>query len=606
METRDVSFDYRGVLALNRINLQLYSGEMHSLVGEHGAGKSTLGALISGYIRPQTGEILFRGQPLTSHSVISARRLGIHMVHQQPQLNENVTVAENLYYGDDDRAFSLLYDRRKVEAKAEKILADFGFVLDPRVRVRRLSLSDRTALDIIKNLIIKPRLLILDEALERVSSEAFDRIVFVLRELMAEGVTILAITHRIDDVFAYSNRVTVLKDGVQLLTTGIDHVSKLNLIRMAYTQVGDDRSRTEMNEAFQQYLRYNDAILQRLPVNIIVVDPLLRIKLVNESCRATFNLERTVPPNVTLSSLLHGRAEIVRSIESAVRRERPQAFYHVELTINGIRSINNVKISPIRDGLIVIGTVIIIEDVTEHDELQRQLILSEKLASVGLLAAGVAHEINNPLEIISNYLSYMKYRQSAGEIPEFVEKVKAEIEYISNIVGNLVSFSSPNVRSVETVSLRKTIGDILNLLKFNSEYQHIETVFEDADEGLVLGERDEMKQVVLNLIKNSLEAMPDGGRILIALSRDTPSDRVTLRFSDTGPGIDADDPNSVFMPFYSTKKDRPGSLGLGLSISYRIIERSGGTMRVENVETGGCLFTIELPGGTEDESNAAE
>ena len=110
---------------------------------------------------------------------------------------------------------------------------------------------------------------------------------------------------------------------------------------------------------------------------------------------------------------------------------------------------------------------------------------------------------------------------------------------------------------------------------------------------VILG--DQMKQVILNLIKNSLEAMPEGGEITIR-TRHTPEDAwAILEFEDTGPGIDAKDPNSVFTPFFSTKTDRPTSMGLGLSISYRTIQRIGGTMRVENLAERGCRFHIALP-----------
>lgn len=591
-----VSFDYAGVHALTDVNLELRAGEMHSLIGEHGAGKSTLGSVLSGYLRPRTGEVLLDDRPIANHSPILARRLGIHMVHQQPQLNENVSVAENLYYADDDRAASLVYSKRRAESRAEEILGRYGFPIDPRTRVRYLSPSDRTVLDILKNLVIAPRVLILDEPLERVSAESLGRIVAILRELQNRRVAIMVITHRIDDVYAYSDRVTVLKDGVQLITTEVDHVSKLNLIRLAYTQVGTDLTWSALNEEFQQYLRYNDAILQRLPVNIIVVDPSLRVKLVNQSCRATFGLSQSRITDLRLDELLTGHRPVLHSIVSAVRRAESQTFYNVELTINGIRRVNNVKTSPIRDGLSVIGTVIIVEDVTEHDDVQKQLILSDKLASVGMLAAGVAHEINNPLEIISNYLSYLRYKSVDAEVAEYVQNVMREIRYISNIVKNLVSFASPNARSVEEVNLNEVIAEILGLLRFNAEVQHTEIVFEpEEEESCYLGVRDEMKQVLLNLIKNSLDAMPEGGRITIRTSRDRSADRVVLTFSDTGPGIQADDPSSIFVPFYSTKTDRPGNLGLGLSISYRIIERANGTMRVENLPGGGCRFTITLP-----------
>lgn len=166
--------------------------------------------------------------------------------------------------------------------------------------------------------------------------------------------------------------------------------------------------------------------------------------------------------------------------------------------------------------------------------------------------------------------------------------------------------TSPNARSLEVVNVNEIIAEILGLLRFNAEVQHTEIAFEpEEEESLYLGVRDEMKQVILNLIKNSLDAMPEGGRITIRTSEDRSAGRVVLAFSDTGPGIQGDDPSHIFLPFYSTKTDRPGNLGLGLSISYRIIERANGTMRVENLPERGCRFTITLPAFQPDASLAA-
>jgi signal transduction histidine kinase len=279
----------------------------------------------------------------------------------------------------------------------------------------------------------------------------------------------------------------------------------------------------------------------------------------------------------------------------------------VELRIRGKQSVNNVKTFPVFDGYNVIGTIIIVEDMTEYDRLQKQLILSEKLASVGLLAAGVAHEINNPLEIISNYLSYLKYTHPEPDIHQSIDKVRGEIDYISKIVSNLVTFSDHGRRSGERVDVNGVIGEILDLLRYNAEYQHIDVVFlRDEDELPFLGDEDQLKQVLLNLIKNSFEATPQGGEIKISTGRGESGGNETTRivFEDNGPGIDAEDPNTVFLPFFSTKSRSKKQLGLGLSISYRIVESFGGEMSVENLQEGGCRFTIDLPRAETDRAPA--
>lgn len=597
MDLRRVYSDYDGVPALRGIDIEINRGEVHALIGEHGAGKSTLASVLSGLVRPRSGKILIDGYAQSNYSLVQAKRSRIHMVYQQPQINESVSVAENIYYMQRHRRRFPWYSQRKTEQEATDYLRSMGFNIDPRLKARYLSPSDKTVIDILKSILETPNILILDEALERLSNESLGKITAILEDLRSAGTGIVVVTHRIDDVYAYANRVTVLKEGVRLLTTDIDNISKINLIRVAYTQFEVERDQEQVDEEFRQYLRFNDAILQRLPVNIVVVDPQLTVKLVNESCRETFQLEEGELSGLSLRDILQGTEKSIRRIEGAVREERAEAFYGVELMSAMVRRVYNVKTSPIKDNTTVIGTVIIIEDVTEYDELQNQVILSEKLASVGLLAAGVAHEINNPLEIISNHLSFMRYNHNDPVvIADGVDKVKREIEDISSIVGNLVTFSDAKAPQVEAVDINQIVHDLLSLLRYNVEYQHIRITFQTESEELYfLGIRDQMKQVILNLIKNSLEAMPKGGEVSIQTRFDPVEGRIVLKFEDTGPGIDATDPNSVFTPFYSTKSDRPNSMGLGLSISYRTVQRIGGTMRVENLPTRGCRFTIHLP-----------
>jgi len=599
MDAREIHCDYGETRALRGVDLAVFSGEVHALIGEHGAGKSTMASVLSGFAKPKSGRILVEGRSQSNFSLTTAKRLQIHMVYQQPQINEKVTVAENIFYMKEHRRRHPWYSRRRSEHEASEYLKRRGFGIDPSTRARYLSPSDKTVIDILKNIMVPPRILILDEALERLSNESLVKITAILQDLRSNGTALVIVTHRIDDVYSLADRVTVLKEGMRLLTTNIDKISKINLIRVAYTQFEVESTPSQVDLEFRQYLRFNDAILQRLPVNIVVVGPQLEVKLVNESCRSNFRLADTPISGLVLRDILRGDDSSITSIEEAVRSERSQAFYNISLQIEDNRHVYNIKTSPIRDNITVIGTVVIIEDVTEYNELQNQLIMSEKLASVGLLAAGVAHEINNPLEIVSNHLSYIKYKRGdENTVAEGVDKIMTEIADIAGIVSNLVTFSDAKVPQVEAVDLNRIIHDLLSLLRYNAEYRHIDIAFHhDEVELHFSGVRDQMKQVILNLIKNSLEAMPEGGAITICTRRDKHG-TIVLEFEDSGPGIDAADPNAVFTPFFSTKTDRLSSMGLGLSISYRTVNRIGGTMWVENLPVRGCRFTIRLPQAT--------
>jgi signal transduction histidine kinase len=268
------------------------------------------------------------------------------------------------------------------------------------------------------------------------------------------------------------------------------------------------------------------------------------------------------------------------------------------MTLNQTTIISNLKTFPIYDGTFLIGHIIIIEDITEYDQLQKQVILSEKLASVGLLAAGVAHEINNPLGIIANYLSYIKYTFYDQKLHEAIDNVHEEIASIANIVSNLHTFSDNKPLTIEDLDINELIRSMLHLVQHNAKSKQITIHFEPYDHDLTISaNKNEIKQVILNLLKNSFEAMPSGGEIVIktTLLPEHEANVVQMTFQDTGPGIGDENPNNIFLPFYSTKKGQEHNLGLGLSVSYGIIKKYNGTISVRNLENAGCQFTIKIP-----------
>jgi len=417
--------------------------------------------------------------------------------------------------------------------------------------------------------------------------------------LKASGASILLITHRIDEVFDLADRVSVVKNGEILITDHVRNIDRINLIKMAYMQLSAEQQVEDLNKEFYHLLKYNEAILRHLPVNLIVTDDARRIKMVNDYCKQTFDLQKASYFNVPLTELLaSNHADVLNLLHHDEAHRTELILYQVPVALNNISVTCNLKTFPIYDGNFLIGTILIIEDMTEYQRLQKQVILSEKLASVGLLAAGVAHEINNPLEIIYTYLSFMKFKFRAPEFHEALDTLHEQISHIANIVSNLLSFSDKNTILNEEIELNSEIRNVVNLVKHNATYKHIHIRFEPlADDLLIRANKHEIRQVILNLLKNSFEAMPAGGDIFIktALRRQTAGDAVQLTFQDTGPGISDDNPNNIFLPFYSTKKGTKDNLGLGLSVSYGIIQKYHGTMSVQNIAGAGCQFEITLP-----------
>jgi len=219
---------------------------------------------------------------------------------------------------------------------------------------------------------------------------------------------------------------------------------------------------------------------------------------------------------------------------------------------------------------------------------QRQLIQSENLATVGRLAATLAHEINNPLGIIKNYLTLLS--REGKHNPETIEVVKEEVDRIGKIVRQLLDLSRPISESKSPTDTNRLIRETSSILKEQLLQDEISLEEDLSPISLVKASPGQLKQVFLNLITNAKEAMPQGGRLKISTRME--NNFVEVTFSDTGKGIKEKDMEALFHTFYTTKKN---GMGLGLSICQEIIRNHGGEILVKGGKEGGAMFTIRLP-----------
>ncbi len=593
----NLSIDNIGIL--KNIDLAMDDGTIHAIVGHHYAGKSSLGKIIVGALPPDSGRIVFDGKSYNSLSIEKANRLGIEMVYQQIHLFDYFTVAENLMIPDRISAAYPFINKKRLSRDAEAMIAKYNIRIDPHRLFRNLEFSEKMLIYILRSIFRSPRLLILDEALEKLESTAFESILSILMDLKARGTSIILITHKIDDIYTFADRVSIVKNGRILLTDEIGNIDRINLIKMTYTQITKEHDSENINREFHQLLKYNEAILQKLPLAIFVIDNENRIKMANKYGQSYFSMKNRKYLNAPFMGLFdEGNREPTEEIRSAIESNEEREFYNIPLHLEENDIIANIKLFPIYDGTFLIGKMIIIEDISRQEDLRQQVLLSEKLASVGLLAAGVAHEINNPLEIIYNHLNYLKFNPDRNATRDTLASIEEEITSIKQIVSNLISFSDSNKTVIEDFDINELVTSIINLLRFKIKHMNINISFHAEHPYIPFrANRNEIKQVMLNILKNSIEAMPEGGAIRIYTwsSRTKDGDSITISVSDTGPGIKDKNPTNVFLPFYSTKSRSGENLGLGLSISYGIVKKYNGDISVKNLKDSGCEFIITLP-----------
>jgi len=248
----------------------------------------------------------------------------------------------------------------------------------------------------------------------------------------------------------------------------------------------------------------------------------------------------------------------------------------------------------------------------ELQQAQEEIIRSEKLASVGRLASGVAHEIGNPIGIVLGYLGLLKGSDlNDEERQDFINRIEKEISRINRTIRNLLDFSRPSKGEMKVVSVHKIIGDMIDILKPQPMVSDSEIFFaKGAKKDTVLSDPDKLKQVFLNLSMNAIDAMGAGQSkdesqknmlsIRTSLSPEAKPNkkvngsRIYIEFVDNGPGIPAEELTRIFDPFYTTKEPGKGT-GLGLSVSLRIIEDIGGDIKVKSEVGKGTKIIVILP-----------
>jgi two-component system NtrC family sensor kinase len=241
------------------------------------------------------------------------------------------------------------------------------------------------------------------------------------------------------------------------------------------------------------------------------------------------------------------------------------------------------------------------ERTAELKRMQAQMIQSEKMVAIGKLAAGVAHEINNPLTgVLTN--SSLMLEDMADDHPwrEDIQTIVNETLRCRKIVKGLLDFSRQTKPQRTLLDLNQVVEDTLSLVRNQTVFRNTRLVYElDPHLPTVLADADQMRQVVLNIVLNAAEAMVQGGELRVASSADAAAKAVELRISDTGPGIPDEVRARIFEPFFTTKKT---GTGLGLAVAYGIIERHHGRIRIESARGKGTTFIVSVPiGGTAED-----
>jgi PAS domain S-box-containing protein len=363
---------------------------------------------------------------------------------------------------------------------------------------------------------------------------------------------------------------------------------------LVFTTLHNYRSITQTFERVKSLMRN---ILESLPTGVLTLDAAGRVTALNDAAERLLGRGGAILGR-PLGEELQATPELGEWIRAGLDGPRLPRDVDVSLSPDGERRVTlRLSASALRDDSgRPDGLVVLIRDVTEVNRLEMQLRRADKLAALGTLAAGVAHEVKNPLHSLSLNLHLLNTelgapQPSKPDVAGYLEILRSEIDRIHRIVENFLRFSRPSIPEMKPLDLNALVERALSLVAFEAADHRvtIETTF-DPQLDSVPGDEGQLAQVVLNLVINALQAMPQGGVLSVTTRRE--GDWAELGVADTGEGIPQELLTQVFDPYFTT---RAGGVGLGLPIAHRIVEGHHGSVEVDSQPGKGTRMVVRLP-----------
>lgn len=351
-------------------------------------------------------------------------------------------------------------------------------------------------------------------------------------------------------------------------------------------------------DEIERLRQFSDSVVESLSDGLLVVDLDDRVLRWNRRLETLVGVERGRAVGRRLPAIFD---KVFLDSLYAARRESPDGVTLYRLPLvpsrgsSKTRVLVNAGIAPFQtaDG-VKAGWIVVLEDITDRANLEEQLRLSEKMAAIGLLAAGVAHEVNTPLTGISSFTQMLLERAEPGDPrTQLLEKIERQTFRAAKIVNSLLNLARPAEGDAGPVDIHAVIGDVLSLLEHQFKSSRVQVRKElTSPAPIVRGVEYKLQQVFLNLFLNARDAMPRGGWLTVSSRID--GAHAVIELADTGVGIPAEHLARIYDPFFTTKPDGRGT-GLGLSVTYGIVQEHGGVLSCESAPGQGTRFKLQLP-----------
>lgn len=440
LEVRNITKTYPGVVALNDVSIAIQKGEIHAIIGENGAGKSTLIKIITGAIEQDKGSIEFEGTSYEKMSPALSREIGIEAIYQEFNLAPTVSVAENIYIGYKVND-GVVINYKKLYQEAEKVLSHFTVKIDPKMLVKDLTVAYMQLVEIAKAIARNAKLIIMDEPTAPLTEDEVENLFVIIRQLKSEGVSIIYISHRLDELFAVSDRVTVMRDGAVVSTQNTKEFTKDELI---YHMVG-----RELRDTYPtREVTYGETILEVKNISGNGVRPI------------SFSVRKGEV--LGFAGLVGaGRTELARLIFGADRKDSGEIY------VDGKKvSINHPKDS------LKYGISLVSEDRKEQGVFLKMSIATNITVTI--------------LEKLSNWIVIDKKREIEC-VNEYKDALNIKTPSIEQLVGNLSGGNQ------QKVALSKWLASKSKLL-----------ILDEPTRGIDVGAKQEIYQLINKLASEGL------------------------------------------------------------------------------------------------------
>lgn len=351
------------------------------------------------------------------------------------------------------------------------------------------------------------------------------------------------------------------------------------------------------NEKHLGFGQLSESVIESLPIGVVAFDPNLKIIEANTQAVEFIELGDYIDKSVLRGTDNQIWKNWTEHLGEAIQTGKTSRLDKLSYTLNGRTKLLRIFCSPLKQAQTQqnIGGIVVIEDITEKANIQRELAETERLAAVGKLASKVAHELNNPMDGILRYINLamrILEQEHLAKPKDYLQQCRKGLMRMVQIISELLEFSRTTHSTFEYTEINKIVEDAVKMMESTATASTVQ-IFRDYGTEMPQIRSGNLFQVFCNLIKNAIDAMPQGGKLTIT-TRQPANDTISIEFQDTGFGFQPENSQAIFEPFFTTKGRSKGT-GLGLAICKDIIDKYNGRITAENAPQGGSIFTVYLP-----------